>query len=227
MFRLNVELERSGGVSNAVSTDVWKWAKPSRPATAPLPTVNVASSDILVTPPSNVALKSTLSMATAYLPLPVVMIFLTLTCLYILVPRIFDWRYPCQSVDPLLVLSRDIERLIFENTSVTVVTVIESAGARKCELGLLMRRLRIIHARVKALKAKSRAGPPRSNVLAWVVFRWSMIKEIDEWHVALTILDAEVQAKLERCEEGEGTFGTDSTYLCILARNRTRAGVDV
>ncbi|ESK91534.1 hypothetical protein Moror_2583 [Moniliophthora roreri MCA 2997] len=187
---------------------------------APLPTVNSSSSDILVMSPSSVALESTLTTATASLPLPIVIIFLILTCLYILIPRIFNWRYPCQSVGPLLVLGQDIERLIFENTRTVIVN--ESARARNRELGLLMRHLRILHVRVKALKAKSRAEPPRSSVLAWAVFQWTMVKEIDECYVALMTLDAEVQVKLERSEGAESISKAVSTNVCVVARNRAK-----
>ncbi|ESK91536.1 hypothetical protein Moror_2585 [Moniliophthora roreri MCA 2997] len=196
---------------------------------APVPIINVSSSDTLITSPSSIALESALIPATASLPLSLVITFLVLVCLYILIPRIFNWRYPCQSVDPLLVLGQDIEHLIFENTSVVTANEIprEKARARDHELGLSMRRLRTIHARVKALKAKSRAGPPRSSMLAWVVFRWTLVKEIDECYVALTTLDAEVQGKLEQSEGAENDFETDSTCLCVPEENWTRAGVDV
>ncbi|ESK84992.1 hypothetical protein Moror_9190 [Moniliophthora roreri MCA 2997] len=128
-------------------------------------------------------------------PLPIAFLLV-----YILVPLIFNWRYPIRSVDTLQNLVTRIEKTIRDNTSVKNKHALQ---LKKCKEEMKAR-LRVFHNHVNTLK--DQREPHRSRLRAWFAFRWKMIRDVDECYTALRVLQAEVQAKLTR----EGDLESES-----------------
>uniref|UniRef100_A0A0W0F9E0 Uncharacterized protein n=1 Tax=Moniliophthora roreri TaxID=221103 RepID=A0A0W0F9E0_MONRR len=148
------------------------------------PTSSVSENILFSSCPSTAVLESTLSNSS--LPRPLIDTLLVLTILYIIIPHIYNWRYPVQSAQGLRRLTLSVERSI------------QKVGGKH---GLnLKERLWEINDRITALKA--RIEPPRSSLFAWIAFKWDMLKEVDVCYVALKKLECEAQAKPQCVGEG-------------------------
>ncbi|KAI3619296.1 hypothetical protein WG66_013021 [Moniliophthora roreri] len=148
------------------------------------PTSAIPENILLSSSPSTAVLESTLSNSS--LPRPLIVTLLILTVLYIIIPHIFNWRYPAQSAE-------ELGRLVL-----SVETLIQKVRGKRGSL--LKDRLWKTNDRITALKA--RIEPPRSNLFAWIAFKWDMLKEVDVCYVSLKKLESEAQAKPQRVGEG-------------------------
>ncbi|KAI3619441.1 hypothetical protein WG66_012977 [Moniliophthora roreri] len=181
------------------------------------PTSSVSENILFSSCPSTAVLESTLSNSS--LPRPLIDTLLVLTILYIIIPHIYNWRYPVQSAQGLRRLTLSVERSI------------QKVGGKH---GLnLKERLWEINDRITALKA--RIEPPRSSLFAWIAFKWDMLKEVDVCYVALKKLECEAQAK-PQCVgegnlEGEQCAGTsaveagESARRCAATSNHAPVGL--
>ncbi|ESK82338.1 hypothetical protein Moror_2225 [Moniliophthora roreri MCA 2997] len=159
---------------------------------APLSTVSLPPSTVLpntsfASNPSNATLRSALNSDYSFLPIPLLITLFVITILYHLLLRVFDWRFPVQSVDALQEITKRIEQLIRENSSVRKNLLKDYKEEFKG-------RLRILDARLVALK--NREEPARFNVFAWTIFRWRVVQEADGCWLGLRELQTEVEAKL-------------------------------
>ncbi|ESK91538.1 hypothetical protein Moror_2587 [Moniliophthora roreri MCA 2997] len=174
------------------------------PMHSSLPTTVPAAA--VLTSPSSAILESFLTNSTSSLPLPLLITFLVLITLYILIPRIYNWRYPCQSVDTLEEKVYNLEKLIQSNNSVSG----RKNALKECAAGF-RERLKIFRNQINTFK--SRTEPPRTNLFVWAVFRWMLVREIDACRIGLNVLEAEVQDKLSR----EGGSSDGKRGLCASA----------
>ncbi|KAK7041567.1 hypothetical protein VNI00_009154 [Paramarasmius palmivorus] len=157
---------------------------------APLPAARTSDSAEASTvgtlgSPSSVMLESTIT--NSGLPTPISIALLAFAVLYIIAPRIFNWRYPCQSVEVLQSKVQALEALIQDNAS--IVNGQHNLPSR--EMRVFMQRLKTLHAQAKALK--NQKEPERWSVLAWLRFSWKMVSKMDECWIGLRELEVEIE----------------------------------
>ncbi|KAK7032132.1 hypothetical protein VNI00_013306 [Paramarasmius palmivorus] len=136
--------------------------------------------------PSHAILESTMN--DSGLPRPLLVVGLSLTILYMVAPHTFNWFHPCQSVDVLQELITNIKKMIRDNNSIAKRNFIlrdHAAGFRT--------RLREFEDKVNEFKQHIRDEPSRDKVLAWAMFKWKLVKRVDECYAGLRKLEGEIQ----------------------------------
>ncbi|ESK82337.1 hypothetical protein Moror_2224, partial [Moniliophthora roreri MCA 2997] len=117
------------------------------------------------------------------LPAP---LLLVLGTIYFFGPPIFNWRFPCQTLEELNLLINKLEALIEDNSSLGNDVLGPHTKVFKSSLESL-------NDKASKIEILSYREPDRMNVFVWVRFRWSLLRDVDECYRALRRLNGEVK----------------------------------
>ncbi|KAK7032138.1 hypothetical protein VNI00_013312 [Paramarasmius palmivorus] len=159
-----------------------------------MPPPTSGSTIIAHSSPSNAVVESALT--GTGLPKALILVLFSLTALYLLIPKLFNWLYPCHSVEELQKLVDDITELITANSCVS-----NGRNALKSTAGGYKTRLKAFQALVNNLQIKSLNEPRRKNIVSYARFWYTLRKEMNESWVGLKKLNGEIKRTIERNAE--------------------------
>ncbi|KAK7032133.1 hypothetical protein VNI00_013307 [Paramarasmius palmivorus] len=171
-----------------------------------MPPPTSGSTNIAHSSPSNAVVESALT--GTGLPKALILVLFTFTTLYLLIPRLFNWVYPCQSVEELQKMVEDITELITANSCVS-----NGRNALKNTAGGYKTRLKAFQALVNNLQIKSLNEPNRMNILFCAHFWYTLRKETNEGWFGLRKLKGEIKRTIERNAERRTPIGAPAGFV--------------
>ncbi|KAK7031191.1 hypothetical protein VNI00_013607 [Paramarasmius palmivorus] len=102
---------------------------------------------------------------------------------YFFGPSIFRWRFPCRTPEALLTQIENLDAVIDAN-SFTDDRLEDAADTFKASLHQLDKRVRELQVRPQ---------PPRTNPLAWMLFRWRLLRDVDACYESFRGLEQRIK----------------------------------
>ncbi|KAI3602736.1 hypothetical protein WG66_008053 [Moniliophthora roreri] len=123
-------------------------------------------------------------------PVPLLVLVLILTLIYYFGPKIFEWRFPFQTTGQLDTLVAEIDEIIDSNSS------IERDLIGPHYLHMFKAALQVLDHRVSLIKIQMCCEPGRTNPITWLLFHWSVLKDVDSCYNSLKSLECEIKTHI-------------------------------